>query len=480
MLSLLLTSAAVMASAPGDTRALVIGVNRSVDEDLAPLRFADDDALAYATLFEAQGVPALVLTRADDDTRRLFPEAAAEARLPTKEGLLEARAELRTWAAAHPDGTLYVVYAGHGNARGGSGYITLEDARLTGGELRRELIDVIAPARVHLVVDACYSIFLAFGRGPGGERRIASGFSEVDELLGDPRVGLLLSTSVTNQTHEWERFGAGVFSHLVRSGLWGGADADADGGVDYKELAAFVSRATESIDNPRYRPSIFARPPAGSERFLEPQEPAPPRLALKDVPRGRYLVEDGRGVRYADLHAGAAVPWLRLPPTNATLYVRNWETSAEWVVDKQALALVQQAPTSSARGAAHEAFEKLLVLDFDPDVVSQYRFAAFPSLDVAAALDAPLPAWRRAVGWSALGATAVSMGSTVWLTASALGTRDDVPQGASHAAVARANDRIELRNKQALGFSIAGGTAALSGLLFLLLPDPPPPTGLEP
>ena len=62
---------------------------------------------------------------------------------------------------------VYFVYAGHGNVRDGHGYITLEDARLDGAQLEAEVLTKINADQTHFIVDACYSYFLALGRGPG-------------------------------------------------------------------------------------------------------------------------------------------------------------------------------------------------------------------------------------------------------------------------------------------------------------------------
>ena len=65
---------------------------------------------------------------------------------------------------------LYVVYAGHGNVSAGQGYIALEDARLTGADIARVIIDGVRADENHLIIDACYSFYLAYARGPGGRR----------------------------------------------------------------------------------------------------------------------------------------------------------------------------------------------------------------------------------------------------------------------------------------------------------------------
>src|SRR5882672_7514616 len=62
--------------------ALIIGVNKSVDSDAPTLRYADDDAAGYLDLFRALGARSYVLTRLDENTRRVHQQVAAEAEAP--------------------------------------------------------------------------------------------------------------------------------------------------------------------------------------------------------------------------------------------------------------------------------------------------------------------------------------------------------------------------------------------------------------
>ena len=89
----------------------------------------------------------------------------------------------------------------------------------------------------------------------------ASGFVALEAAGRAGRVGYLLSSSASGEAHEWAGFEAGVFSHEVRSGLYGAADADGDGRVTYPEIAAFVRRANATITNESFRPQVL-RPAA--------------------------------------------------------------------------------------------------------------------------------------------------------------------------------------------------------------------------
>src|SRR5690606_15812874 len=120
-------------------------------------------------------------------------------------------------------------------------------------------------------------------RKPGG-RRFATPEDAARALSSRlPNVGVFLSTSADGEAFEWSEIQSGIFSHVVRSGLLGAADANADGSVSYVELAAFVDTATSEVPNPLMRPQVFARGPG----------------ALDDAPIAR-------------LHSMSSVRWLEL------------------------------------------------------------------------------------------------------------------------------------------------------------------------
>src|SRR6185369_6871401 len=109
----------------------------------------------------------------------------------------------------------------------------------------------------------------ATSRGAGGTHRPVHGFLEDALEARGAGIGFLVSSSQSGESHEWEAFQSGVFSHEVRSGLTGAADADGDGLVSYREIAAFVLRANAAIVNEQYRPAVHAHPPNGDDILLD-------------------------------------------------------------------------------------------------------------------------------------------------------------------------------------------------------------------
>ena len=364
--------------------ALVIGVNDGAEAGQPPLRYADDDAARYFDLFRALGARVHLLAEPDENTRRLHAQAAAEATPPTPEGLVAAATALATEVArARERGVptrLYVVYAGHGSVQDDVAGLTLVGGRLTAQALA-DIVGAVGAGRSHVIVDACdaWAFAYAGSRGPGGERRAVRGFAEAGPLVDAPGVGLLLGASATRETHEWEAVQAGVFSHVVRSGLYGAADADGDGRVGYREIAAFVDRAGEAIPNERYRPAVHVRPPSGSGELLDLEGALERRVELDgERAHGRFFLENPLGVRLVDFHNAAGQPVRLLRPSaEGLLYLRATADGREYSIPGNAavVRVADRSPTTArtrARGAAHEAFQSLFALPFDAAVVEAW------------------------------------------------------------------------------------------------------------
>jgi hypothetical protein len=461
--------------------ALIIGVNHGVDPELPTLRYADDDAALYQRLFRNLGARTYVLTRADENTRRLHPQVAAEAGEPTAAGLESAVRQLAgDVAQARQRGVptvLYVLYAGHGNARDGEGYVALEDARLDGRHLA-ELIHRIGALDNHLIVDACYSYYLVFSRGPtAAKRRPLAGFATFQEVLDADHVGLLFSTSSARESHEWEAFQAGVFSHEVRSGLLGAADVDGDGRVSYREIAAFIERANQGVPNERFRPDVYARPPRRGDVLVDLRDAQHRRIDLDGTQTGHFLLEDGLGVRWADFHngGGQSLHLLR-PPSTEPLFLRRLSDDSEWTLAPSdevvtLASLERHAPHASYRGAAHESFGAIFSLPFDEKQVRSY---AFRKLDAPQLWLGRSPAAQKRLiaGGTLLGAAvAVALaGMGISLAARDLGGRAVTSQAQAQAN----NQQIDAYNGGAITLYVAAGAIAVAGSVLLGWPDRKP------
>jgi Caspase domain len=384
--------------------AVVIGNNRPEGAREVTLRYADDDAAATHRLLREAGVHSVLLTTFDADTARLTEPLRPDG--PATWTALSRTLET-TFAAMPREAELFLFYSGHGDVAHGEGYVVLEDARLTRRMLHQLLVR--SPARRnHVVIDACKSYFLAFGRGPGGSRsEYAHAFADAQLPSALANTGFVLSTSSDHDSHEWERFSAGVFSYEVRSALRGAADLDGNGHISYAELGAFLSTANEAIANPRFRPDFAVRPPAGAldgEILAWPGQPA----TTVGGELGHVYVETAAGERLLDGHAAAGQTLaLYLPPARP-LFVRRGDDSMEYTLSQPgptSLAELTPAPPISARkGALHLAFEQLFAEAFGPAKLMAFaaRHAeAERLLDRARSDERSRRTTRLALGWSA-------------------------------------------------------------------------------
>jgi Caspase domain len=471
--------------------ALIIGVNASPGPDVAPLQYADDDAARYLDLFRALGARATVLSRLDENTRRLHPQAAAEAVPPRRAELsLAVGALARDIAQARARGvrsTLYVVYAGHGDVAEAGWYLTLEDGRLSGADLMSGVVERAGADQSHVIIDACHAYLLALPRGPGGSRRPLTGFVELEAASRAGRIGYLLSSSASGESHEWAGFEAGVFSHEIRSGLYGAADANGDGQVTYAEMGAFVARANETITNERFRPRVLARAPRDGDLLLDLRPRADRQLRL-DGPAGdaHFLLEDARGVRLLDFHGTGKTPVHLLRPSGeGPLYLRRVTDGLERVVPRvdavvQMEALPATAARAQARGAAHHAFSQIFALSFDDRVVATWTREAD---DVRSQLDAEQATrereWEKARRHRIFGITALGVGAGAAIAAgicelAAHALHDEAPPNETHTQAVARNAQIDSRNHAALALTIGAAGAAVAGALLVLWPTASP------
>ncbi|HKY38893.1 MAG TPA: hypothetical protein VJN18_23295 [Polyangiaceae bacterium] len=302
------------------TFAIVVASNRSLSLALPDLQYADDDGARYQRLFRAAGTAGSVelLTTFDRASGRLYPDLKGIAKAATRSELLRAAARLRQAvqsARAKGERTqLYFVFAGHGEVAGGRGYLHLEDTRIDGTFIEREIIEKIPAETKHVLLDSCNSFFVINPRKPGGRRwatpkDMALGFS-----ARHPEVGLFLSTNSNEEVFEWSELESGVFSHEVRSGLTGAADVNGDGTITYSELAGFVAQANRGIVRENLRPQVYSSGPRGDEQAgLFSTRSLQGRRLILGAKQARIWVRGETGERLVDLHKERGPLSLSLP-----------------------------------------------------------------------------------------------------------------------------------------------------------------------
>jgi hypothetical protein len=386
--------AAPAAGADGLSLALIVANNRSAQLGRPPLQYAAMDGAKYHELFASflGEENTVLLTDLDRDTARLFPGLVASARSPTRANVDEAvRSLARRAAEARRAGRLvrfYFAFAGHGDVDKGRGFLELIDGPFTSDDLDA-LLRRIGASEAHVILDSCNSFFVVNPRRPGG-RRFGTPRDAAENLARRlPNVGVFLSTSAEAEVYEWSELQSGVFSHAVRSGLMGAADARHNGRITYQELAAFVDTASAEIKNPLFRPRVFARGPNGDNDRVILDVSTPPQVLLKvaEPEAVRLVARDADGLRWLDAHKepGETLE-LRLPRSLASrLEVERLKTAgpdagaveATYTVPAGAtgpltlLALAPGAPSSEARGAG-DIFRALFARPFGPRALAAY------------------------------------------------------------------------------------------------------------
>jgi hypothetical protein len=382
-------------SAP-ESFAVVIGNNQSLGRRRPDLHYADDDAARYSAILESLAPGRVtLLTALDRDTERLFPEVRQRALPPTRRSLetlgKSLAAKVSAANAAGRQTELYFVFAGHGDVAEGEGFIELADGRFRARDLAVWLRG-IPFTRAHVILDSCNSFFMLGVRKPGGRHFATS--EDAARALSErlPNVGFFLSTSAEGEAFEWSEIQSGIFSHVVRSGLLGAADADLNGSVSYLELAAFVDTATAAVKNPNMRPHVFARGPGAQNaapiarlqsmdnvRHFELSDAAPLRIRLRDR----------NGIPLLDAHGEAKRPLrLVLPASWAEGSFVERLAIALSATDPRAarstyavpeppgtvtLALLQEHATPSTGRGPDETFQNLFVEPFGPEALDRYQ-----------------------------------------------------------------------------------------------------------
>lgn len=384
-------AATPVAAAPPErlSFAVIVGNNKSLGNRRAELRYADDDAARYFEILQTMAPGRVsLLADFDRDTQRLFPIAHAAASGPSRRNLQvvgkRLAAQVRAARAAGHETDVYFIFAGHGDVAEGEGFIELAEARFRADDLATWL-GAIPFSRGHVILDSCNSFFMLGARKPGGRHFATSDDASRALAARLPNVGVFLSTSADGEAFEWSELQSGIFSHVVRSGLMGGADANGDGQVSYLELAAFVDTATSDVRNPNMRPHVFARGPGakGAAPIANLQSmTAVRRFALSDSGPLRLRLRDPNGLTLVDAHSeGAEQLRLAVPESWARGSVLERMTggvsSALYGVPEPdgvvtLAALTPVAATSTGRGPS-ETFEPLFSTPFGPSALREYQ-----------------------------------------------------------------------------------------------------------
>jgi hypothetical protein len=479
--------------------ALIIGYNGApagaTDRTIQPLRYADDDALAFYQLQRETGADAIVLTIPDFDTRQRYPEAADVAGSPTKSELFQAidtlNGRMDVAARSGDTPTLVVFYSGHGAQTQTDGNneaaLTLLDGPLSQTALHEQVLKRIHAAIVHLVIDACHAEALVRPRDVNAQTveiapaDIATHLSETTAARY-PNVGLVIASRGNVPAHEWDLYQSGVFSHEVISGLRGAADVNGDGRVEYSELGAFLTAANREVVDPRARVRSLVQPPAIRARAALIQIGPGARAGwLVGIPSsaGQFYVEDARGNRIVDGRAEIGFTMSVAVPAGEPLFVRNRDRDADLLVhagDRRSFdQLAFRARPVRSRGAMESALQAgLFVMPYGPAYYSGYvdRGDVVPVPDLprqtlsatqAAHVTEPTP--PTIVRTSLRGAAAVFVTTSAIFGALSWNAYRDYQATSLEVEAAGANDRFKLDSTLALSFLVSGIACGITSYL---------------
>ncbi len=253
----------------------------------------------------------------------------------------------------------------------------LLDGSLTRAVLYDQVLAALPARFIHVFVDACHAAAVVQPRDTSAavvdvtesdaRRLLAS-----ETLARFPNVGALVATSAVEETHDWDRYQGGVFTHELLSGLRGAADVNGDRHVEYSELEAFLAAANREVSDPRGRLRVEVRPPPLDLRVPVVDLTRARKSGWATVPGGvPFHIEDARGERLVDGYAEPGHTMTLALPSDAELYYRAAEGGARFRVVPGRVARLDRAPMRGAslvaRDALATAFERgLFAAPFDP------------------------------------------------------------------------------------------------------------------
>jgi hypothetical protein len=311
------------------------GVPGESGEGVDRLRYADDDAIAFAG-FMSGADQVHLLTILDAETQRRLGDTAPAVRPPNLGELHRAVKEIARALDADvregAESSVYLYYGGHGtDASGQAPELALLDGGLTRDVLYDDVLASLPATHVHLFVDACHAEAVVRPRDAQATlvETTSDDVAQIalrSTLARFPAVGAILASTRGAQAHEWDRFGGGVFTHELLSALRGAADVDGNGRIEYSEVAAFLSAANAAVTDPRAHMDPVVHAPI-----------AEPRVAIVDLSArhddavlegridgdGLLWVEDERGDRVVDIRSEAGSRVRLSVPASRVLYLHS-------------------------------------------------------------------------------------------------------------------------------------------------------------
>lgn len=242
----------------GEIWAAVIGINHYQNPQIPALKYARNDAKAFANYLR---------TNMGLEQQHLFEMYDSQATYRKLRSLLGTKISRQ---ADSPEDTVFIYFAGHGAPekdpmnRDGDGiekYILTYDTDpndLYGTALPMDeiakIFNRIQAERVVFIADSCYSgesggrTILAAGR----RANLSEGFLE---RLAQGKGRIILTSSRANETsQESDKLGHGYFTYSLLEGLRGEADVSSDGLIDVDEIYLYLNRRVPEMTNGAQHP----------------------------------------------------------------------------------------------------------------------------------------------------------------------------------------------------------------------------------
>ena len=223
------------------SKALIIYVSEFDDPTITPLKYAKNDALAFAKTLEIfEIVPKDNIIILENPTLGWMKAKITEFFSKAKKGDI-----------------LYFYYSGHGyhDPKTNKTYFIpkdtvadyLSETAYPVDDHLKKLAEK-TPAKVFMFIDACYSGSI----GRDKPLRVTH-FSK--KSLASKRAAMILSSGPNETSKEDDKLKHGIFTYYLIEGLEGKADLNKDGFVSFEELGKFVrgkvSKTTGRIQNPQ-------------------------------------------------------------------------------------------------------------------------------------------------------------------------------------------------------------------------------------
>lgn len=358
---------------------LHVGVNAPPDDtSMPPLRYADDDAARMFLFMRRFTDTARLAAILDDETQKKYPALASQSITPAKQELESTLAffseQMRRERKLGKKVLFYFSYSGHGKQMGSETRMMLKGDTFDRQWLEDNVLTLPADI-IHLMIDACHAEGLVGQRGLVTAETDASSIpvsSEiqsalVSESLFDryPHVGAIVSASSEQQSYEWSRLGAGVFTHELLSAFAGAGDVNGDSEIAYSEAAAFIASANRSVADSRARPSVISQAPRINRNT--------PIISLKWLKNatllkgdtstlGRFFIEQSNGERLLDANLEPGAVFALSVPAQTPLWIwADGKNAAFSAVPGQTVLISElsfQEAESTQRGAVENAFHR--------------------------------------------------------------------------------------------------------------------------